>query len=178
MAVLAHFEQNPFTPEELNGLQHNQQEKLLANPFVAYGATCLLAFLCGNFLYLMQLGDGDIRVHKNGKFIAPMPVDGRLCCGVTTSLCDDNAVANIRDCVMELDNVRYCWLSSDGVLNSFCDEESFNAFISTVRKEYVVESRSAFIDEIKDYLPKLSRLGSGDDLSIACICKKKMLALR
>lgn len=172
-AVNKHFERVPFTVEELAALPLNEQSRVTDNPVITYGSTCLFAFVCGKFLYIMQLGDGDIRVLKNGKFMSPIPHDDKLCFGATTSLCDENAISNIRYAVMPIDGVRYCWLSSDGVKNSFCDEKSFTAFISAARKEYLLRTRVELITELKDYLPKLSKQGSCDDMSVACVCKKK-----
>ena len=101
--------------------------------------------------------------------IEPMQRDDRLQFGATTSLCDRDAFTNLQTVCLPAKAVKGCWVSSDGVKNSFRDEESFVNFIKMVRKEFCVEKFSAFSQEIKEFLPLLTKRGSGDDLSVAYI---------
>ena len=171
-AAYDHYCKNPFSQSELDALKQADRDKVTFEPLIAYGSTCLLALVCGKFLYLMQLGDGDIRLIRERKCFAPLQADDRLAFGTTTSLCDENALANVRDYVAPIKKIKGCWLSTDGVINSFCDEKSFCNFIYTARREYAKLSFKEFQDEVAEFLPRLSEIGSGDDVSIGCIFKK------
>lgn len=171
-AVFAHVYFSPFTQSELAALSDGDRGKVIKNPLIAYGSTCISAFVSGRFLYLIQLGDGDIRLLNRYGCYAPIKKDDRLVFGATTSLCDDRAITNIRDHVIPVRKVRECRLSTDGVKNSFCDETKFCDFFDTVSREYASKLFDEFSSEVQEFLPKLSARGSGDDVTIACICKK------
>lgn len=165
--VTAHLNATPFLSEETALLSPSDLTKVTENGFIAYGTTCLLAFVCGKRLYLLQLGDGDVRLVSARGIVSPMSEDSRLQFNVTTSLCDGNAFENMRLCVLPLRGVKGCWLSSDGVRNSFCNEDGFIGFIKTVKREFRRKRFSVFSDEINGFLPALSKRGSGDDVSVA-----------
>ena len=169
MKVAGHICENPFSVAEQKILSPNIPFDQERNGLTAYGTTFLAAILCREYLCLLQLGDGDIRVFSEKGCIVPMPPDNRLQFGATTSLCDLDAYANLRTRAINIKGIKGCWLSSDGIKNSFCDEKDFIAFIRMVKKEYREKNFLVFSKEIKDFLPALTKRGSGDDLSIAYI---------
>lgn len=167
--VSAHLKFCPFSESEQKVLEADVPAGKTVNDFTAYGSTFLAAIRYGKNLCLLQIGDGDIRVFMEKGCIDPMQKDSRLQFGATTSLCDRDAFTNLQTVCLPAKAVKGCWLSSDGVKNSFRDEESFVTFIKTVRKEFCREKFSAFSQEIKEFLPLLTKRGSGDDLSVAYI---------
>ena len=167
--MAGHICENPFSVAEQKILSPNIPFDQERNGLTAYGTTFLAAILCREYLCLLQLGDGDIRVFSEKGCIVPMPPDNRLQFGATTSLCDLDAYANLRTRAINIKGIKGCWLSSDGIKNSFCDEKDFIAFIRMVKKEYREKNFLVFSKEIKDFLPALTKRGSGDDLSIAYI---------
>lgn len=167
--VSAHLKACPFSESEQKILQSNVSDGKAVNDFMAYGSTFLTAIQYGENLCLLQIGDGDIRVFTGKGCIEPMQRDGRLQFGATTSLCDRDAFSNLQIACLPAKAVKGCWLSSDGVKNSFRDEKSFVTFIKTVRQEFRNENFSTFSKEIKEFLPLLTKRGSGDDLSVAYI---------
>ena len=64
-------------------------------------------------------------------------------------------------------------LSSDGVINSFSTEEAYVAFVENVFKGFKEQKLGDAKQELVDFLPELSKKGSGDDLSIAIIVEKQ-----
>lgn len=167
--VSAHLKSCPFSESEQKILVSNLPDGKAVNDFTAYGSTFLAAIRYGKNLCLLQIGDGDVRIFTEKGCIEPMQRDDRLQFGATTSLCDRDVFANLQTVCLPAKAVKGCWLSSDGVKNSFRDEESFISFIKAVRKEFREKNFSAFSQELKEFLPLLTKRGSGDDLSVAYI---------
>ncbi len=86
-AVREDVDKTPFSSEtsddsELRG------RVCMADPFLAYGTTLLVAAVTPTDLLLWQLGDGDILlVTDDGKVSRPVQGDVRLVANETTSLC-------------------------------------------------------------------------------------------
>ena len=171
--VQEHFEKNSFTTEELCSFGNRERDYLTENRTVAYGTTMLVGLLFGKMLYVLQLGDGEIRVVTKDGYISPIKKDERLRFGATTSLCDADAFRHLRCCVLPADKIKGCWLSSDGVRNSFENEEGFESFIHTVVRQYREAKFSDFKSQLKSFLPVLTKKGSGDDVSVAYLCGMK-----
>ena len=150
-----------------------------------YGATFLCVVVTENFWFALQIGDGDIAIHDENGFSFPVPEDERNFLNVTTSLCDANAENEFRLAfgTNKLDGV-IC--STDGIANSFASKEQLISFYERVlfvfrmyqfnrEKECasddwkeVAKKRAEFAEnEIKQALPNLSKLGSGDDVTLA-----------
>jgi hypothetical protein len=98
---------------------------------------------------------------SGGEFSAPIPDDGQCVFNFTTSLCADDAIQSFRSYASDV-LPEAIFLITDGVVNSFKDEKGVYELL---RK--FLESRDA--EELKEFLPILSKKGSGDDVSIAGI---------
>lgn len=138
--VKAHWEDNPFTEEELKDCgpftPYYKRAAVLTekDPSLiptAYGTTMLAALLVEEkYLLLLQQGDGECTViDGNGIQSHPVPWDDRCYCSVTTSLCDPDAAKAMRCHVIDLQKtpVAACLLTSDGVtqlvdLESYCTQ--------------------------------------------------------
>lgn len=151
-----------------------------------YGCTLIGFFATEKFFFALQIGDGDFGVSYDGaKFEFPVPEDENCFFNQTTSLCDDNAANEFRFCIgAQIPKVVFC--SSDGVANSFKTKDQFINFYSSVAdlfngaeflkcQKRECESpqncnpdckNELAIEEIKNYLPVLSKKGSGDDVSL------------
>ncbi len=173
--VERHYNQNPFTNEETANLSPDEIKQVEDNVEVAYGATVLCACFAENITFGLQLGDGDIiAIESDNKELKGKSVveeDSKLAFGRTTSLCNSNAHKHFRHFVLQ-DKLNGMLLSTDGVANSYKDGESYVASIEGLMKEYV-DNQSSFEKEIGEFLAELTKVGSGDDVSIAIVKVKK-----
>lgn len=138
-----------------------------------YGCTSVVYFqdkVSGKW-YAFKIGDSDLFVSFGDVFQKPIKDDPKCHENFTTSLCNSNAVNSF--CFPEeqyLDKIPVSvFASTDGVANSFSTDEYLARFYSQI--QFSFDEDGEFIGErdIKDYIPKLSESGSGDDVSIAGI---------
>ena len=154
-----------------------------------YGCTLLAYFTAEDFWFAIQIGDGDFALSYDGQdFSLPMPKDEGCFLNQTTSLCDSLAAKEFRYVAgTQIPKVALC--SSDGVANSFKTESQvagfyrslFNLFIESEFPQCqelqcknqdrcdIYCKANLVKEEILQYLPHLSRNGSGDDIGIAAI---------
>ena len=192
--VEKHLSENLITELEYTYLETENPEAVKKyqdnkDLYAIYGCTLIAFFETKSFWYALQIGDGDFSLSYDGKtFEFPMPEDKDCFLNQTTSLCDDNAKDEFRFCYgQKLPSVAFC--SSDGVANSFKSEEQLKKFYLSVHELFneadfnqcqKLECRNPSlcnsdckeklaINEIDNYLPVLSKKGSGDDISLAGI---------
>lgn len=171
--ILEHARTHPLSDLEKESLKQeyldafNRQESLEKN----YGCT-LMCFVCSNLFWMaFHIGDGKcISFDMNGNYNEPIPWDERCFLNKTTSICDENA----------LDEFRYCYcgdgthpvavfLGSDGIDDSFGETNNLINFYAQIVKLLAKSSLEEAQAELESTLPKLSKLGSKDDMSVACI---------
>lgn len=156
----------------LNAIEENNFEALLP----IYGCTLCSAMLIPKVgLFAMQIGDGNISAKfKDEPFKSIMPEDEKCFLNQTTSLCDKDAQSEIRFfATQKIPECVFC--CSDGFENSFKDENQlmsvyeqvYNLFKSYEGNE--ISKKNQALEELIDWLPKLSKKGSGDDISLAGI---------
>ena len=87
---------------------------------------------------------------------------------VTTSICDSDASDEFRFFVTaEKPSAVFC--GSDGIDDSYANVEEMYALYRSILKIFVEHGINVGKSEIKEYLPVLTKRGSGDDVSIALI---------
>ncbi len=178
---------NPITEEEkeflkkedihalqnyLTAIEEKDFEKLLP----IYGTTLCSAMVIPKVgFFAMQLGDGNIAVKfKDKPFITAVAEDKNCFLNQTTSLCDENSQNEIRFYASQrIPECVFC--CSDGFENSFKDEAQLMGVYDKVYglfKSYEgdeITKKNLALEELRDWLPKLSKKGSGDDISLAGI---------
>ena len=171
--VEADFLTQPFSPEEMENLSEGDRLRLEKNFVKAYGTTLLLTVCTDKFSFGLQIGDGDCLVRDfSEEIISPMPEDERLVFNVTTSLCGETAARDFR--TFWLDSpIQACFLSTDGVRNSFSGEEYYRAFAQTVWDDFAASDCEEAKAELSEFLAKLSAAGSTDDVSVAFFVPEK-----
>ena len=121
--------------------------------------------------YAFKIGDSDLFVSFGDDFVKPIKDDPKCFLNETTSLCNSKAADSF--CFPEeqfLDKVPVSiFASTDGVANSFSSEEYLARFYSQIQFSFDEDGEIIGERDIKDYIPKLSETGSGDDVSIAGI---------
>jgi hypothetical protein len=182
-AVMAALQEAPFSSAELEALETESgtaaRRSVEQSPLVAYGATLLGVLVTQSYILYLQLGDGDIlTVSDSGEVARPVPGDPRLFANETTSLCQPEAW---RDTRTKLDAPvgappALILMSTDGYANSFGRDADF----LKVGTDLLDIVRSDGLDAVRDGLPRwlaeTSGGGSGDDVTLAMICRLDICA--
>ena len=71
------------------------------------------------------------------------------------------------------DDMRGIILTTDGVINSFTSEDAYFRLIGNIFSAYAGTDAAGAKDELTAFLNEMSEKGSGDDLSVAVICRLK-----
>lgn len=172
-AVQEDVSQDPLTPEELAEASERARERYERGERLehAYGATLVAALWLPKALLLLQQGDGlCLVIDREGTASQPVPEDERCLANVTTSLCDEDAADAIRHAVVPLEEraMAACVLASDGVANSFADDEGAEAYAKSLLINLAQDGNAWRLSlELEQSLPELSQRGSGDDMSVA-----------
>lgn len=186
-SVLEDYKMNPPTAEEAGEYldQYSSDEEY---PHI-YGTTLIAGLWLPKCLILIQQGDGRCDVfYGDGSVDQPIPWDSRCEDNFTTSLCQEDAVTSIRNCVINLEekNVVACYLGCDGIEDAYRDTyESFggthelmggvHTFYKDLTCQLLTMTAEDFQEYLKNMLPefssngRFSRSGSGDDVSVAGI---------
>lgn len=184
--------QNPVTEQEISYLEKvnpkaAESYKNGKDLIQIYGCTLVGYFATEKFWFALQIGDGDFGVSYDGiKFDFPVPEDESCFLNQTTSLCDTESPKEFRFYLGGKTPLAvFC--SSDGVANSFKTKNQFENFYSSVSELFRWSEfqkcqklqcenpqicnphckEKLALEEIKNYLPILSKKGSGDDVSLA-----------
>ena len=142
-----------------------------------YGCT-LMAFVCTrDFWFAFHLGDGKCISFAKDSWSEPIPWDDRCFLNKTTSICDATAI----------DEFRYCYsgdgtfpdavfLGSDGIDDSFGETPNMVNFYIQLLKSVNKDGEQKAMESLIETLPELSRIGSKDDMSVACVYDENTLA--
>ena len=177
-AAEADLKARPFTTEELGAVEARDGARgrrlVEENPLLAYGATSLTAAVTESFALYMQLGDGEIlNVSAAGEVVRVLPEDERLFANETTSLCTRDAEENFR---VRLQTLRgeppaLVLLSTDGYVNSFSDSAGFLKVGTDLLEMLRADGFDAINASLKGWLEEATRTGSGDDCTVALLCR-------
>jgi hypothetical protein len=175
--------QNPFREEEMENvsdkykikyLSDNENERQIEK---AYGCTLIAYAVTEEFSFGMQIGDGKcVVIDGDGAFVEPIPWDENCQMNVTTSICDSDASEEFRFAVSK-NKPTAVFCGSDGIDDSYASTEELYALYRSVLKIFSEHGKEVGKSEIKEYLPILTKRGSGDDVSIALIIDYQHLEL-
>ena len=173
-AVSEDLQQNPFTEEELQGLSEKYREQYRGEDenkkFPAYGTTLIAVVYTSEFWFGIRNGDGKcVAISKDASICDPVPWNDKCFLNRTTSLCDDKAFENFRQCFHTDNFPAAIYVATDGVDDSFGADERLFDFYKRLTKTFVQAGFEGGKQELKNYLPKLTAQGSGDDISISGI---------
>jgi len=181
-AVETDLKRQPFTAQEFETLLKKESQRarelVEANPLLAYGATSLTVAVEESFILYLQLGDGDmLTVSEQGEVSRPLPEDKRLFANETTSLCTAGAERDFRFHLQRISGTppALILLSTDGYVNSFSNEEGFLKVGSDLLEMLRVDGFDFVNESLKGWLEEATQMGSGDDTTLAIICRTEAL---
>ncbi len=169
--IAEHARQNQPTPWEREHVSPEHLQELVSSkdPGIIYGCTLLAFVRTSRFWFAFQIGDGKcITFQPEPIWTEPIPWDDRCFLNKTTSLCDEDALNEFRYCY-EGDGKfpTAVFLGSDGMDDSFGETCNLVNFYIQLAKE-IVKSEADAEESLEKSLPELSRVGSKDDMSVAC----------
>lgn len=168
-SVRSHYEANPFTEEELDCVSEKAGASYRSGHRIerAYGATLMAAAVTRDYWFGIQIGDGKCAAFDEaGICTQPIPWDEKCFLNKTTSICDSDALRDFRHFYSEKIPTAV-FMGSDGIDDSFKNEEDMYDFYKTILYAFSISDYTQAVDELKAYLPRLSKEGSADDVSIA-----------
>lgn len=175
------YEKNPFSLDELEPVSERYKRRYInENPLElrvekAYGTTLVAFCQTEQYCFGLQIGDGKCAVFdKNCNFNEPIPDDENCQLNVTTSICDSDAIEEFRFYVSnELPLAVLC--GTDGIDDSYASKEELYSLYRGILKVFADYDEETGKKEIEEYLPLLTKRGSGDDVSIGIIVDSQRL---
>lgn len=168
-SVRSHYEANPFTEEELDCVSEKAGASYRSGHRIerAYGATLIAAAVTRDYWFGIQIGDGKCAAFDEaGICTQPIPWDEKCFLNKTTSICGSDALRDF--CHFYSEKIPTAvFMGSDGIDDSFKNEEDMYDFYKTILYAFSISDYTQAVDELKAYLPRLSKEGSADDVSIA-----------
>lgn len=166
--------------EKFAALNYPERVAVENTPSKAYGATFIAAVVTDSFVFVLKLGDGNVCIFNSGVpqifyGTADELKDHQLQFNLTTSLCGSDADKQFRHCFINLHNDKSFGgliLTTDGIINSYTSEQAYLDFMGNIFSGYKEETLESAHAELKEFLPRLSEKGSGDDLTVGIIFKK------
>lgn len=173
--VVRHAGQHPLTETE-QAIAIPQDEHEWEK---TYGCTLIAAIRTTSYWMAFQVGDGKcVAIRDDGTPFEPIPWDGRCFLNKTTSICDIDALSRFRCCYGGIDTAPVAiFLGSDGIDDSFGEEENLYNFYVQLAKGFSKDGHEASVKDLEQSLPILSKRGSQDDMSVAGIYDSRIQSL-
>ena len=173
------YNKKPFTEKELEKVSDKYKNRYLSENIEerkvekAYGCTLIIYVITDDYSFGMQIGDGKcVLIDENGQFLQPIPWDDDCQLNVTTSICDDDAIDEFRFYISDKMPTAV-FIGSDGIDDSYANEEELYALYRSILKIFIEHGDEVGKSEIREYLPILTKRGSGDDVSMGLIINQK-----
>lgn len=172
--IKEHATQNPLTEWEKEHvpkvfLDEFESKKSLEKH---YGCTLMTYVQTKTYWLAFHLGDGKcIAFHDRDKvWTEPIPWDDKCFLNKTTSICDSDAINEFRYCYQGDGQFPVAvFLGSDGIDDTYGEMENIANFYVEILKIIAKDGKETAIQQLKDDLPIISRIGSKDDVAVATI---------
>ncbi len=179
--IAEHAKETDLTDWEISNVDEKYRSEFLINREKddatfekTYGCTLMAYVQTSDYWFAFHIGDGkcvSMRV-VNDQLVCeqPIPWDERCFLNKTTSLCDSNALEEFRYCYQGDGNFPLAmFLSSDGMDDSYGDGYNLYNFYIQLFKIIIRNGVEKAHKELKKSLPIISKMGSKDDMSVACV---------
>lgn len=172
--VAADLAGTPLSGEELALLRDREgakaQSLVETDPYLAYGTTLITAVAAPSYMAFWQIGDGDALTVTAAGAGRPLAGDERLIANETTSLCSADAWRLFRVAVFGTP-APLIMVSTDGLANSFRDDEGYFRFGIDILRMLSDEGVDAVAGRLAEWLGEMTEGGSGDDISLTIACR-------
>ena len=178
-AIEIDLEQYPLTEEEFRKISAKSTflTSFNLNNKVIYGCTFLCAIVYGDFILLLNHGDGDVLAcDESGIFDLTIHNEKNFA-NATLSLASLKDASEISHKI--IDEIPHLLiLFTDGVKNSYNDTDSetiaqFYKIPLAIKNSIVEEGKEKAIERTTALLEKITKEGSGDDVTIAILFNTK-----
>lgn len=171
-AINRYTEEHPFSEEESKVLKGTKDLDEIEK---TYGCTLMCYVITTHYWFAFHIGDGKCVIFENtGSWKEPIPWDEQCFLNKTTSLCDRDSISEFRYCYQGDGNFPVAaFLASDGLDDSFGEISNQANFYIQILKCIDKSSNEETQKEIEESLPTLSKIGSKDDMSIACLYEEQ-----
>lgn len=147
--------------------------KLKEKVFSQYGTTLVGLVITPNFLFALQIGDGDISYVSASGTDLVLKTD-KILGTETHSLCKvdswEKAVSVVRRIDIENDLPCLFMLSTDGFSNSYKNESEFEKTCIDYYTMIQQHGTDAVQESLKQWLTETSEMGCGDDITLLMAC--------
>ena len=168
-----HAAGNPLTEMENAQVEEQYRREFISGYKLEkiYGCTLMAYVSTPKYWFAFHLGDGKmISFDQDAQWKEPVLWDDRCFLNKTTSICDSDALNEFRYTYQGDGGFPIAvFLGSDGMDDSFGEENNLVNFYVKVTKSLVTNGFDATFADVKDTLPVLSKRGSQDDMSVACV---------
>ncbi len=168
-----HAAANPLTEKENTQVEEQYRKEFLSGYKLEkiYGCTLMACVFTPRYWFAFHLGDGKmISFDEEAQWKEPVLWDENCFLNRTTSICDTDALNEFRYTYQGDGGFPIAvFLGSDGMDDSFGEENNLVNFYVKVAKSLVTNGHDATFADIQDSLPVLSKRGSQDDMSVACL---------
>ena len=174
-AVMEHADHHPLSDDE-QAIAVPQNEHDWEK---TYGCTLIASLRTPSYWLAFQVGDGKcVALRADGTPYEPIPWDDRCFLNKTTSICDTDAPSRFRCCYGGIDTAPVAiFLGSDGIDDSFGEEDNLYNFYVQLAKGFSQEGHEATVKDLEQSLPILSKRGSQDDMSVAGVYDSRIQSL-
>mgnify|MGYP002517462752 FL=1 len=163
----------PFRSEELAKVSEKYKQRYASGQYnaKAYGTTLIAVCITSEGWFGIHIGDGKcVELLRNGTLCEPIPWDEACEQNITTSICDSDAIEEFRY-VIQKDFPAAIFIGSDGIDDSYSSEMELHELYRSIFIVFEEHGAEVGSNEVRDYLPKITRRGSGDDVSIAGVIR-------
>lgn len=168
-----HAATHALTEKEIAQVEEQYRKEFLSGYKLEkiYGCTLMAYVSTPKYWFAFHLGDGKmISFDREAQWKEPVLWDDRCFLNKTTSICDSDALNEFRYTYQGDGGFPIAvFLGSDGMDDSFGEETNLVNFYVKVAKSLVTNGHDATFADIQDTLPVLSKRGSQDDMSVACV---------
>lgn len=161
----------PFSEAQMENVSLKCRRQYLDGKNVerAYGTTVIAALVTDKYWIGIHQGDGRcIAVRTDGTCEQPIPWDTRCEGNITTSVCDEDVINEFRHCFSE-QLPAAVFLCTDGVEDAYPDLDGAYGFCQVLSSIFLSDGMPGLERAAAEYLPNLSRRGSGDDVTVAAL---------
>lgn len=156
------------TDSQINSISHKMLTWLFSS-IISQWNVAVAKHARENDLTEWELSNVDQK-YKDELFDQPVPWDNRCFLNKTTSICDSNALEEFRYCYQGADSFPIAvFLGSDGLDDSYGDGNQLYNFYANLYKQIAKSGRKEAQNVLKRALPKISKIASKDDMSVACV---------